>query len=636
MRSFRKVSVFLLTATLMATAASACSKEQGPDATLKSFLDGWAKGDVSQSKLVISNGEKIEGAKVNEEIKALSGTLLDAKPEFVNSRIASEKGNLATGEVTVRQPLPNGLKWEYPTTIKLSKAKDGWQVIWEPTVIHPQLTKGDKLDTRRINQARGPVLGAGGEEIVTLRPVVVVGIWPAKATGPKDKLVADMAAALAPVYTVDNAADLRTRINDPKNADQFVEVVTLRQERYIAVKPQLQALSGAFFREEQRMLAETTTFASAVLGRVGPVTKEIMDANPGVYSATDLVGQGGLQQKHDQFLRGTPGIKVVIARKAPDGTTQDTVLHTIEPKAGSPLKTTLDLKTQRAAEAALEKMGRNSSLVAIKVSDGSILAAANHKVNYNMAFTAQVPPGSTFKAVTALGLLDAGKVTADTGVACPQELTVPGRPPIHNAHNFSIPGSPTFKEDFARSCNTAFASLAPQLGGDGLAKAGAMVGLGQKWDLGLDVDSGKVSQNGDPGEQAAAAFGQGTTVVSPVAMAGVAAAIARGQWKQPKLVYEPAPSGPAPDGPSLKSSTVDPLRQMMKLVVSSGTASSLSSWTGLHGKTGTAEYVTGDPDKTHAWFIGWNGDVAFAVFVEQGGAPADTALPITDAFLKGL
>jgi cell division protein FtsI/penicillin-binding protein 2 len=626
----------LLAATVMASSVTACSKEQGPDVALKGFLDGWAKGDVSQSTLVISNGEKIEAAKVNEEIKALSGTLFESKPEFVSSRIASETGNVATGEVTVRQPLPSGLKWEYPTVVKLSKAKDGWQVIWEPTVVHPQLSKGDRLETRRINQARGPVLGANNEEIVALRPVVIVGIWPAKATGPKDKLISDMAAALAPVYTMDNAADLLTRINDPRNADQFVEVVTLRQERYIAVKPKLQALSGAFFREEQRMLAESATFGSAVLGRVGSVTKEIMDSHPGVYSPTDQVGQGGLQQKHDQVLRGTPGFRVVIARKAPDGTTQDTVLQTIEPKAGSPLRTTLDLKTQRAAEAALAKMDRNSSLVAIKISDGSILAAANHKVNYNMAFTAQVPPGSTFKAVTAFGLLDTGKVTADTGVACPQELTVTGRPPIHNAHNFSIPGSPPFKEDFARSCNTAFASLAPQLGPDGLAKAGAALGLGHKWDLGLEVDTGKVSQNGDPGEQAAAAFGQGTTVVSPVAMAGVAAAIARGQWKQPKLVYEPAPASPDPDGPVLKPSTVDPLRQMMRLVVSSGTASSLSTWTGLHGKTGTAEYVTGQPDKTHAWFIGWNGDIAFAVFVEQGGAPADTALPITDAFLKGL
>ena len=635
MRSFRRVSVFLLIATLAAAGLSACSKEQGPDVALKSFLEGWAKRDVAQSKLVISNGEKIEAAKVNEEIKALSGTLFDTKPELVAGKVTGKDGQ-ATGEVTVRQPLPSGLKWEYPTVVKLSKAKDGWQIIWEPTVIHPQLTKGDRLETRRISQARGTVLGTGGEEIVKLRPVVVVGIWPAKATGPKDKLVSDMAAALAPVFKVDNPADLVARVNDPKNADQFIEVVTLRQERYVAVKPQLQALSGAFFREEQRMLAESATFAGAVLGRVAPVTKEIMDANPGVYATTDLVGQGGLQQKHDQLLRGTPGIKVVIARKAPDGTAQESVVHTIEPKAGTPLKTTLDSKTQRAAEAALEKMGRNSSLVAIKISDGSIVAAANHKVNYNMAFTAQVPPGSTFKAVTALGLLDSGKVTADQGVACPEVLNVTGRPPIRNAHNFSIPGTPPFTEDFARSCNTAFASLAPQLGGDGLAKAGAMVGLGQKWDLGLDVDSGKVSQNGDPGEQAAAAFGQGTTVVSPVAMAGVAAAIARGQWKQPKLVLEPAPASAAADGPALKPSTVDPLRQMMRMVVTSGTATSLSSWSALHGKTGTAEYVTGQPDKTHAWFIGWSGDIAFAVFVEQGGAPADTALPITDTFLKGL
>jgi cell division protein FtsI/penicillin-binding protein 2 len=634
-RSFRRVCVFLLIAALATAGTTACSKDSGPDAALKKFLGGWAKGDVSESPIVLPTGEKLQAATVNEELKALSGTLFNAKPALSVIKV-TEKDGKATGDVSVGQPLPTGVKWEYQTTVKLSKAKDGWQIIWEPAVVHPKLSKGDRLETRRINQARGAILGGTGEEIVSMRPVVVVGIWPAKATGPKEKLIADLTTALAPVYKVDNGPALLTRINDPKNADQFIEVVTLRQERYIAVKPQLQALSGVFFREEQRMLAESANFAAAVLGRVGPVTEELMKANPGAYSPTDMVGQGGLQQKYDQHLRGTPGIKVVIARKAADGTTQESVLHTIEPKAGTPLKTTIDPKTQRAAEAALEKTGKNSSLVAIRVSDGSILAAANYGVNYNMAFTAQVPPGSTFKAVTALALLDSGKVTADQGVPCPEVLNVTGRPPIHNAHNFSIPGSPPFKEDFARSCNTAFASLAPQLGPDGLAKAGATVGLGQPWDLGLEASSGKVSQNGDPGEQAAAAFGQGTTVVSPVAMAGVAAAIARGQWKQPMLVLDPAPAKPAPPGPELKPSTVDPLRQMMRMVVTSGTASSLSSWSALSGKTGTAEYVTGQPDKTHAWFIAFTGEIAFAVFVEQGGAPSDTALPITDAFLKGL
>lgn len=631
--SCRKISVSLLTAVLLTASLVGCSRQDGPEAALKKFLAGWSKGDVATVPVILPNGEKVRSSAINEELEALSGELFDAKPALRVSKV-DEKDGLATGVVAVAQPLPGGLKWEYETTVRLSKAKDGWQVIWEPTVIHPKLTRGDRLETREVGQTRGGVLGVNGEELVKPRPVVIVGIHPARNKGSKEKLVADLVTALSPVYTLRDTAQLVTTIREPRNAEQFIEVITLRREDYDKVRAPLQAIDGVIFRTNELMLAESRDFAAALFGRVAPVTKEIMDANPGVYRTTDLVGQGGLQERYDQRLRGTPGIKVVSARKAADNTTQETVLHTIEPKSGAPLKTTLDAKAQRAAEAALAKFPRNSALVAIRVSDGAILAAAN-QATYNMAFNAQVPPGSTFKAVTALGLLDAGKVTADQSVPCPETFNVTGRPPIHNAHMFSIANA-TFREDFYRSCNTAFASLAPQLGSDGLIKAGAVLGLGQPWDLGIQASSGKVSQGGSPGELAAASFGQGTTVVSPVAMAGVAAAIARGQWKQPVLLLDPSPAKPAPDGPAFKPSTVDPLREMMRLVVTKGTASSLDHHPALHGKTGTAEYITGDPSKTHAWFIGWSGDIAFAVFVEQGGSPSETALPITDAFLKAL
>src|SRR5581483_11460197 len=117
--------------------------------------------------------------------------------------------------------------------------------------------------------------------------------------------------------------------------------------------------------------------------------------------------------------------KVVATRKAPDGTTQDRELYVAEAKPGEVLKTTLDPKTQRAADAALGQFSQRSALVAIRISDGAILAAAN-KTDLNLAFTAQVPPGSTFKTVTALSLLENAKVTPDQIVNCPKFLNVNG------------------------------------------------------------------------------------------------------------------------------------------------------------------------------------------------------------------
>ena len=75
---------------------------------------------------------------------------------------------------------------------------------------------------------------------------------------------------------------------------------------------------------------------------------------------------------------------------------------------------------------------------------------------------------------------------------------------------------------------------------------------------------------------------------------------------------------------------------MMREVVTSGSAVALKGLAGapLHGKTGTAEFDEADPTKTHAWFIGFKGDIAFAVFVENGGGGAATAVPIAGKFLQ--
>ena len=53
----------------------------------------------------------------------------------------------------------------------------------------------------------------------------------------------------------------------------------------------------------------------------------------------------------------------------------------------------------------------------------------------------------------------------------------------------------------------------------------------------------------------------------------------------------------------------------------------------MYGKTGTAEFDN-NPAHTHAWFTGYQGDIAFAVFVENGGGGSAVAVPIAEKFLR--
>jgi cell division protein FtsI/penicillin-binding protein 2 len=88
----------------------------------------------------------------------------------------------------------------------------------------------------------------------------------------------------------------------------------------------------------------------------------------------------------------------------------------------------------------------------------------------------------------------------------------------------------------------------------------------------------------------------------------------------------------------LTASEAQQLRELMRAVVTEGSAKGVLG--GLAGpavlaKTGTAEYGTATPPKTHAWMIAAQGDLAVAVFVADGSSGSGTAGPLLARFLGG-
>lgn len=622
----------LVTAVLLTAAAAACSRSDGPEETLQAFLDGWSGGELADVPYVTPTDGPVPAAEVSVALATLAGDLAEHFPELTAGEI-SEAGESATAEVTVAWPLPGGGTWRYQTSVRLAD-DDGWQVVWEPSVVHPDLLDGDQLRLRRLAGPRADILDADGEPLVTSRPVTVVGLWPSKVND-IDDLTGELTAALASLGHELDLSDLPDRFDAALEDDLFVEVITLRREEYEEIESRVGDLPGIQTRDTERHLAPTRTFARALLGTVGEVTAEVMGENPGVFETGDQVGYGGLAQWYDEQLRGVVGQSVVIERPAPGDASNDIELDRVEPVPGTDLATTLEVPVQRAAERALAAESQPAALVAVRVSDGAVLAVANtegeeaHPVN--LALTGAVPPGSTFKIVSSYRLLETGEVTLDTDVECAEELTVEGFP-IGNDFSGDR-GEIPFREAVAISCNTAFAALAPQLGDDGLAAAGSALGIGGDWDLGIETFTGSVATGGSALDQAAAAFGQGQTQVSPAAMAAATAAVARGAWLAPTLVVDP--EAPEPQPAPLSEQVVDDLHTALRGVVTGGTASGLQEVPGadVYGKTGSAE---AGEDVTHGWFVGWQDDVAFAVFVEDGRSGSGAAVPLADRFLTTL
>ena len=375
-----------------------------------------------------------------------------------------------------------------------------------------------------------------------------------------------------------------------------------------------------------------------LLGPVGPATAKIATELGAPYRKGDTAGADGLNLQYEKRLAGTPATVVQIV--GADGKPVKT-LQRFGGAPGEELKTTIVPRVQLAAGQALSTAKKNASMVVVRPSTGEILAVANKPGGYNRALMGQYPPGSTFKVVTAAALV-AGGLDAGSTVKCPATTTIGGRT-FKNA-GYEKFGSIPLRDAFAHSCNTTFADLAVgRLGEEKLTRVAAQFGFNAPVIAGLPAVRAAFPAVKDDTALASAAFGQGEVLTSPLNMASVAAAAADGTWRSPRLV----PAGlasqaldakgrkPEPDHP-LDPAVRRALHVLMPAVVTEGTAHAVKFPAGTAGKTGTAEYGTGDDPPTHAWFIGYKGDLAFSVIVEGGGAGAEAAAPIAAKFLNSL
>lgn len=615
----------------------ACSGDDGPSPrdVAQEFLDKWGSGDVAGAA-----GRTDDASSAQAVLQQVKESLAATKAEL-RAGDASEKDGRATVPFTASWTLPGAAgPWTYDGELALVEKDDAWLVTWQPSIVHPELGADQELVVTRALPDRAPILDAAGQPLFAETPVVIVGIQPNQV---KDLpgLAGTLAASLNTLTPNPNveAAQIVADVRKAAKPDQFVTVITLRRPDYLKVKPVIHPLKGTVFREEQRVLGPTPNFAQPFLGRVGEVTKEILDESQGAFATGDKVGVSGLQRALNDQLTGQAGLTISV-RAPSEGEThspgEPTEIGTVAGKPGTAVTLTLDRTVQDAADRAVAGVPKKAAIVAVRPSTGEILAVANGPTaGFDMAMTAQVPAGSTFKIVTAATALQAGVVTPATPVNCPGRITVGGRQ-FQNENAFAL-GQVPMRTAFARSCNTTMIDLSQRLDGNALTTTAAQFGVGAGWQLPVASFSGSIEAPKDKVELAADAIGQGKVLVSPFSMALVAATVQKGSTPAPMIVKGQAATAKNP--PKAPSGTVvATLRDFTRAVVTEGTATALGDLPGepVSGKTGTAEYGTEVPPRSHAWFVGYRGDLAFAVFVEDGQSSRSTAVPVARAFLQGL
>ncbi len=613
---------------VLAVATAGCSvfgHAPKPDPAAQAFLSAWASGDIAAAGAATDDPAAAQATlqQVKEALAATHGEL--------SLRGVSTDGDTGIANYSAAWSLPGlGDPWRYDGTLALVKQDSTWKVHWRPGDVHPRLGAGQRLSVTRTLPERAALLDRAGTALFGPVDVVVVGVEPAKVRN-----LASLAGTLARVLKI-SAADIVADVRKAKPTD-FVPVITLRRADYQGVRAQIHELAGTVFREETRLLAPTRQFAQPLLGAVGPATAEVLkEAGPG-YRPGDQLGVSGLQRALNSRLAGTAGALIRVVSSA--GSTLATVAE-LAGKPGTPVRTTLDRGVQNAADEAVVGTPTPAAIVAVRPSTGELLAVANNAAaagsTGDIALTGRFPAGSTFKTVTATALLAAGSVQENSTVDCPGTVTV-GKV-FQNEDRFSL-GRVRLREAFAHSCNTTFTALSRRLDDRALPDTAAAYGIGTQWTLPVPSFGGSVPAPADDTEKAADAIGQGKVEVSPLAMALVAAAVAKGSAVTPMLLAgtPAAPTGGArPAGPP--AAVLPALRDMMRAVVSEGTATLLAGLPGppVSGKTGTAEFGTATPPQAHAWFIGYRGDLAFAVFVQNGQSSTRTAVPVAKTFLTAL
>jgi penicillin-binding protein 2 len=438
-----------------------------------------------------------------------------------------------------------------------------------------------------------------------------------------------------------------------------------------------------------RRLYPRKGFMAHVIGYVGEVSEDMLNqAQFELYNPGDVVGISGVERQYNAMLMGTNGSRqaLVDSHGREVGRLGET-----EAIPGKPLKLTLDIDLQIAAEEALE--GKNGAVVAMDPHTGEILAMASgptfdpndfsvriskdewtrlvndpEKPLLNKAIQAQLAPGSTFKIIMSVAGWQE-HIAQNMHVYCNGSATFYGRNSkcwvyfMHTTH-----GDVDLAKAIYQSCDVFFYTLADKLGIDRIAKYATELGLGQKTGIDLPQEATGLipseewklktfHQKWYAGETIFVGIGQGAVTVTPVQLLRAISAISMGGKLVVPHVINPVdlPTNylEAAHFTDVREVPIDPegwnyITDAMEKVLEPGGTSPLAAIKGIEiaGKTGSAQVVSLENRAKHkentelaqnGWFVGFtprrNPDIVVCVLF-QGGEHGKLAARLATQVIK--
>jgi penicillin-binding protein 2 len=319
-----------------------------------------------------------------------------------------------------------------------------------------------------------------------------------------------------------------------------------------------------------RRLYPRNGFMAHLTGYVGEVSEDMLNlAQWELYNPGDVVGKSGVELYYNDLLMGKNGSRRVVVNS--HGREMNRMDET-SAVPGTPLKLTIDLDLQIAAEEALGD--KNGAILAMNPQNGEILAMVSRptfdpndfavrisrdqwnklvtdddKPLLNRAIQAQLAPGSTFKIIMSVAGLQEG-IAQEMKVTCNGGAVFYGRyfkcwvQEEHRTH-----GVVDITKGIYQSCDVFFYTLAEKLGISRIAKYASAFGLGQRTGIDLPQEVSGVmpseewkvknfKQKWYAGETISVGIGQGAVAVTPIQLARAIGAIASdGVLRRPHVAF---------------------------------------------------------------------------------------------------
>ena len=367
-----------------------------------------------------------------------------------------------------------------------------------------------------------------------------------------------------------------------------------------------------------------------VVGYVGPVSerdlKRYADPDPVLQIPDFQIGKTGVELKLEDQLRGKAGTKQLEVNSVGRVMRE---LSRDPPTAGDNVQLTVNAELQDYMHARLGDQA--AAAVVMDLENGDLLAIGStpsfdpnlfvrgisykdydrllhndHRPLVDKSVAGTYPPGSTFKIITAMAALEAGKLDPEEILYCPGYVQLGNR--RFHCWKHSGHGKVDLRKSLAQSCDVYYYKVSQRIGIDAISAMANRMGLGERHNIPMSAIAQGLTptkawkrrvhkQDWLVGDTLNSAIGQGYVLASPLQLAVLAGRIATGRAIQPRLVRSingvEQPVHPAPPM-DFKSFAVDGVRGGLFAVVNGqhGTAYSARIETEgmtMAGKTGTSQ-----------------------------------------------